>query len=193
MKRRDVLEATGTVLAGSVALTGIGGARSTARGTTQAPVDASLARSALATEEGLLEELAEDGVIETASPDSFGLDAHAGTFRRDDGVGVTTARIDGAEAPLLTVSRTVEAGRLTINVPVGEFRGDYGAFALLDTVDGTETYHAVEAASCGTCMTQVCTCAEQCPCPPDADHCSKCCAYDCYCAPVCSPNCPCHD
>lgn len=193
MKRRDVLEATGTVLAGSVALTGLTGARSTGGGVAQARVDANLARSALATETDLLDQLADDGVIETASLDSFDFDAHAETFRSDDGVGLTTARIDGAEAPLLTVSRTVEDGRLTINVPVGEFRGDYRAFALLDTAGGTETYNAVETASCPTCQSQVCTCKEECPCPPDADYCSGCCAYDCYCVPICSSDCPCHD
>lgn len=177
MKRRDVLKATGTSLTAGVALAGQASAKRA--GPARAKFDPVAARSALGDNQELLEELADDGVIEDASLDHFDVESEAAVLN-DDGVGVTKTSLYGTRTKVHTVSRSVEAGTLTINV----VPGTDDAFAVLDTGDGLETYGPDPLDNCGECWTWECYCAEY-----DSDW--NCVDRRCNCEPDSSdPNCP---
>ena len=113
MKRRDLLRKTGTGFAITVGVTGVGSA-----------TDTFDPRGHVAAQEGLLADLAADGVIDSADVDEFDLQTLAAPTDDADGVVATTLTVQGTETDALVASKEVEEGTLELFV-VPEHDGSF--------------------------------------------------------------------
>lgn len=107
MKRRNVLKSVGTGVIGTAGIAATASADE---------IDAATAEGALADHPGLLELLADDGVIESADTEEFSFETVAAPGVDRDGVARLDATLNGRETTMIVATKRVDRGRLSVHV-----------------------------------------------------------------------------
>lgn len=159
MKRRNILKSVGTGVVGTAGLAATASA---------GEIDAATAEGALADHPGLLELLADDGVINSADTGEFSLETVAAPGVDRDGVARLDATLNGRETTMIVATKRVDRGWLTVHVlpALGT------AFAMIRDGDRVaDSYHADREID-----------------DPVSGDCSLDCTL-CWCGPYCGPGC----